>query len=274
MRFKVPDLYHVTKIFGPPGTGKTYNILETLKEKLDYGYAKEDILLVGYSRATAQNLKDRCKKDLNFTDEELEPIQTLHALCKRALPKPEPTLLSKKDKDNFYKAINLPKSQWWAKEDYKKIDDEMDDDEDDLDQTILKKKLDLINKGRSYYSNGDTWESVRYYFDEKQEDYSYGNIERRDLEFTYDTYRDFKKAYSIMDFTDMLTLALKEEVSFKKYKVVFVDECQDLNPLMWAVINKIIAKQGDIYLAGDDDQSIFGFNCGTPELFLGKLIAL
>ena len=269
MRFKVPDLYHVTKIFGPPGTGKTYNILETLKEKLDYGYAKEDILLVGYSRATAQNLKDRCKKDLNFTDEELEPIQTLHALCKRALPKPEPTLLSKKDKDNFYKAINLPKSQWWAKEDYKKIDDEMDDDEDDLDQTILKKKLDLINKGRSYYSNGDTWESVRYYFDEKQEDYSYGNIERRDLEFTYDTYRDFKKAYSIMDFTDMLTLALKEEVSFKKYKVVFVDECQDLNPLMWAVINKIIAKQGDIYLAGDDDQSIFGFNCGTPELFLG-----
>ena len=45
MRFKVPDLYHVTKIFGPPGTGKTYNILETLKEKLDYGYAKEDILL-------------------------------------------------------------------------------------------------------------------------------------------------------------------------------------------------------------------------------------
>ncbi len=83
MKFKVPEYYHVTKIFGPPGTGKTHTILKILKEKLDYGYAKEDVLLVGYSRATAQNLKDRCKKDLNFVDEELEPIKTLHAMCKK-----------------------------------------------------------------------------------------------------------------------------------------------------------------------------------------------
>lgn len=267
MRFKVPDYYHVTKIFGPPGTGKTHTILKILKEKLDYGYSKNDVLLVGYSRATAQNLRDRCKKDLKFNDEELEPIKTLHAMCKHALPKPEPTLFSKRDKENFYRAINLPKSEWWPKDAYKKIEDDMDDDDDD-DYSILKKKLNLINKGRSYYKYGNTWESIRYYFDEKQDDYSFGNIERRDLEFTYDTYRDFKNAYNIMDFTDMLTLALNPEVTFPKYKVVFIDECQDLNPLMWAVINKIIKKQGDIYLAGDDDQSIFGFNCGTPELFL------
>ena len=229
--------------------------LKILKEKLDYGYAKEDVLLVGYSRATAQNLKDRCKKDLNFVDEELEPIKTLHAMCKHALPKPEPTLFSKKDKENFYRAINMPRSEWWAKDEYKKIEDEMDDDEEE-DNTILKKKLELINKGRSYYEYGDTWESVRYYFDEKQEDYSYGNIERRDLEFTYDAYRDFKEAYGIMDFTDMLTLALKPEVIFNKYKIVFIDECQDLNPLMWAVINKII--------------NIFGLR--TPNIKLLKIL--
>ena len=107
MRFKVPDYYHVTKIFGPPGTGKTHTILKILKEKLDYGYSKNDVLLVGYSRATAQNLRDRCKKDLKFNDEELEPIKTLHAMCKHALPKPEPTLFSKRDKENFYRAINF-----------------------------------------------------------------------------------------------------------------------------------------------------------------------
>ncbi len=85
MKFKVPDLYKVTKIFGPPGTGKTHELLTILKNKLDYGYSKDDILLVGYSRATAQNLKDRCKKDLNFTDDELEPITTFQAMCKKAL---------------------------------------------------------------------------------------------------------------------------------------------------------------------------------------------
>ena len=101
VRFKVPNLYKVTKIFGPPGTGKTHELLTILKDKLDYGYSKDDVLLVGYSRATAQNLKDRCKKDLNFTDDELEPIKTLHAMCKNALPKPEPSLLSRTDKEFF-----------------------------------------------------------------------------------------------------------------------------------------------------------------------------
>ena len=33
MKFKVPDLYKVTKIFGPPGTGKTHELLRILKEK-------------------------------------------------------------------------------------------------------------------------------------------------------------------------------------------------------------------------------------------------
>ena len=270
MKFKVPDLYKVTKIFGPPGTGKTHELLRILKEKLDYGYPKEEVLLVGYSRATAQNLRDRCKKDLNFTEEELEPIKTLHALCKNALPKPEPSLFSKADKMFFNRCLNLPVRSWVTREQYqKKIkrEDEPEEDED-FDGSILKKKLDLINKGRSYFKSKDTWESVRYYYDEKQDDFQFGNISRRDLEFTYDTYKEFKTAYSIMDFTDMLAACLKPEVKFPKYKIVFIDECQDLNPLMWAVIDKIIDKKGLIYLAGDDDQSIFGFNCGEPEQFL------
>ena len=142
------------------------------------------------------------------------------------------------------------------------------EEDEDFDKSILKKKLDLINKGRSYFKSGDTWESVRYYYDEKQDDFQFGNISRRDLEFTYDTYKEFKNAYNIMDFTDMLAVCLNPKVTFPKYKIVFVDECQDLYPLMWAVINKIINNQGLIFLSCDDDKSIFGFNCGEPEQFL------
>ena len=49
-----------------------------------------------------------------------------------------------------------------------------------------------------------------------------------------------------------------------------MDECQDLNPLMWKVLDKMFNGTGDkqIYLAGDDDQSIYGFNCADPDTFL------
>ena len=73
-----------------------------------------------------------------------------------------------------------------------------------------------------------------------------------------------------MDFTDMLALALEPNIVLPNYDIIFVDECQDLNPLMWKVLDKMFKGTGDkqIYLAGDDDQSIYGFNCADPDTFL------
>ena len=70
MKKIVHDLCRTTKIFGPPGTGKTTRLLNILKEKLDYGYSKEQICLVGYARATATTLQLRCKDEFNFKEDE------------------------------------------------------------------------------------------------------------------------------------------------------------------------------------------------------------
>ena len=87
MKKIVPDLYKTTKIWGPPGTGKTTRLLKILKEKLDYGYSKADVCLVGYARATATTLQIRCRDEFNFKEEELDSIRTILSLCKSALPK-------------------------------------------------------------------------------------------------------------------------------------------------------------------------------------------
>ena len=278
MKKIVPDLYRTTKIFGPPGTGKTTELLRILKEKLDYGYSKADVCLVGYARATATTLQDRCKKEFDFEEEDLDSIRTIHALCKHALP-PELKLVTNSDKKYLNKILNLPRSQWSTREQYKQQIREEDDLEfDDEERKKLEKdrrkflenKLDLINKGRSTFSHGNSWLSVKHYFQEVQEDYKFNNIQLNDLEFTYNTYKDYKKAYGIMDFTDMLALALEPNRTLPNYAILFVDECQDLNPLMWKVLDKMFKGTGDkqIYLAGDDDQSIYGFNCADPNTFL------
>jgi len=276
----VPNLFKVTKIFGPPGTGKTTELLRILKGKLDYGYSKADVCLVGYARATATTLQLRCKNEFNFEEEELDSIRTIHSLCKETLPK-EFQLLTNSDKKYLNKILNWPRSQWSTREQYKqqiRKEDDPENEDDDEERKKLEKerrkflenKLDLINKGRSTFSHGNSWLSVKHYFQEIQEDYKFNNIQLNDLEFTYNTYKDYKKAYGIIDFTDMLALALEPNIILPNYDIIFVDECQDLNPLMWKVLDKMFNGTGDkqIYLAGDDDQSIYGFNCADPDTFL------
>ena len=280
MKKIVPNLFKVTKIFGPPGTGKTTELLRILKGKLDYGYSKADVCLVGYARATATTLQLRCKNEFNFEEEELDSIRTIHSLCKETLPK-ELQLLTNSDKKYLNKILNWPRSQWSTREQYKqqiRKEDDPENEEDDEERKkeekerrkFLENKLDLINKGRSTFSHGNSWLSVKHYFQEVQEDYKFNNIQLNDLEFTYNTYKDYKKAYGIMDFTDMLALALEPNIVLPNYDIIFVDECQDLNPLMWKVLDKMFKGTGDkqIYLAGDDDQSIYGFNCADPDTFL------
>ena len=280
MKKIVPNLFKVTKIFGPPGTGKTTELLRILKGKLDYGYSKADVCLVGYARATATTLQLRCKNEFNFEEEELDSIRTIHSLCKETLPK-EFQLLTNSDKKYLNKILNWPRSQWSTREQYKqqiRKEDDPENEDDDEERKKLEKerrkflenKLDLINKGRSTFSHGNSWLSVKHYFQEVQEDYKFNNIQLNDLEFTYNTYKDYKKAYGIIDFTDMLALALEPNIILPNYDIIFVDECQDLNPLMWKVLDKMFNGTGDkqIYLAGDDDQSIYGFNCADPDTFL------
>ena len=111
MKKIVPDLFKVTKIFGPPGTGKTTELLRILKEKLDDGYSKADVCLVGYARATATTLQLRCRKEFGFEEDDLDSIRTLHALCKDKLPK-ELQLITNADKKYLNKILNWPKSEW------------------------------------------------------------------------------------------------------------------------------------------------------------------
>ena len=66
----------------------------------------------------------------------------------------------------------------------------------------------------------------------------------------------FKEDRLLVDYTDMLKLFL-EKGDVPKLEAVFVDEAQDLSPLQWSVVRKIIKNADRVYVAGDDDQAIY-----------------
>ena len=78
----------------------------------------------------------------------------------------------------------------------------------------------------------------------------------------------YKKTYGLIDFTDMLQKFLDKGKS-PPFKVIFVDEAQDLSLIQWSMIKKIEEEtQCDVWIAGDDDQAIFGWAGADVNSFI------
>ena len=58
------------------------------------------------------------------------------------------------------------------------------------------------------------------------------------------------------------------EKNLPKFKVIFIDEAQDLSPLQWKLFDKLKEHAEDIYLAGDDDQAIFAWAGADVDRFI------
>ena len=62
---------------------------------------------------------------------------------------------------------------------------------------------------------------------------------------------------------------LSENPSYiPQLKVVFLDEAQDLTPLQWKIAHLINEKTDRMFIAGDDDQAIYGFAGSSPDWLL------
>lgn len=100
-------------------------------------------------------------------------------------------------------------------------------------------------------------------------------------------YSQAKKAINCLDFADLEHYALRlltDEKSSgeklvpsqtalalrKKYKYVFVDECQDINGVQQAILD-MLANPGSIFAVGDPKQSIYQWRGARPEIFLERL---
>jgi DNA helicase-2/ATP-dependent DNA helicase PcrA len=86
-------------------------------------------------------------------------------------------------------------------------------------------------------------------------------------------WEDWKRANGLIDFTDMIEMALHDvERAPGSPDVGFFDEVQDFTPLELALIRKWGAHMERVVLAGDDDQCIYSFKGASPDAFLNPPI--
>lgn len=98
-----------------------------------------------------------------------------------------------------------------------------------------------------------------------------GSAQFRDI---YHAYDQKLRGNNLIDFDDMLTLTyelLKQRpdhlrVWQEKFRYILVDEVQDMNCLQYEIVRLLAAPENELFLVGDDDQSIYQFRGAKPEL--------
>lgn len=96
----------------------------------------------------------------------------------------------------------------------------------------------------------------------------------------YARYQEMKKERGFADFGDLTMLAvrileipgLREEVT-RDFAWVMIDEAQDLNAIQARFVRLLTSRYNNLFLVGDEDQSLYSFRGAVPNLF-GSVEAL
>jgi DNA helicase-2/ATP-dependent DNA helicase PcrA len=91
------------------------------------------------------------------------------------------------------------------------------------------------------------------------------------------SYDKLMRKARLIDFDDMLVyckelLLAREDIRKgwqEKYQYILIDEFQDVNQLQFEIIGLLAKPLNNLFVVGDDDQSIYRFRGAKPEIMLG-----
>ena len=238
------------KIFGPPGTGKTENLLKRVERYLKKGHSPDEICYISFTNKAVNECVSRVRKRFKEYDEDdFRYFRTLHSLARQQFAE-IPVLDPKADMLMFHTQYGT------IKVNYKEGHD---------DQKVFNNwSLQIYDRARNMKVD-----PVWLY---KQQ--SRKAVRLQQFKSIINGYEEFKtmetengqRTPDRLDFTDMVQKFIDEGVSIP-FKVLMVDEAQDLTPLQWDLVVKLAKAVDRVYIAGDDDQAIYEWNGAEVEFF-------
>lgn len=237
----------VEKIYGPPGTGKTTRLMQIIESLLDSGVDPRQIRLVSHTKKAVNEAVDRAIQKFLLPPEAFVNWSTLHAACFRALPIKSDRMITWQQMVDVAVACKL----------YCREADWSDDSE-------IVERAEEWTGNHAYYvydlcrnhglTPSEGWDLYSRHPHMKKDEF---------LRFV-DFFEAWKQHKNMFDFADLLHFAVKDG-QFPPCQYLIVDEAQDLSTLQWQVIDRMQEDASRVWIAGDDDQSIFGWSGARPE---------
>lgn len=237
-------------VLAGPGSGKTLVITRRTQWLIEKaGVAPGNILVVTFTRAAAGEMRSRFDRLMGGRHLPVS-FGTFHAvfftILKYAYQYKVENILMENEKYDILRDI------------VHRIDVEMDDEKDflmNIAGDISRVKGDMMSLEHFYSVN-----CSKDVFDE-----------------IYNEYNKKLKRMRRIDYDDMLLQTwqlFKERPDIllawqKKYRYILIDEFQDINRIQYEIIRLLAKPENNLFVVGDDDQSIYRFRGAKPEILLG-----
>lgn len=221
-------------VLGPPGTGKTTNLLARVEESLARGVPPDRIGYVSFTKRAAQEAVERAVEKFKLEKTELRYFRTLHSMCFNALGLSNGDVFEGKKVLEFGRWIGMQMSEAKFSDDGLLVGFTVGDRAMFMENLARVRCVELRDQ---YELNNDglPWSMVAHV--------------ARGL-------AQYKQDKHLLDYTDMLDHFVRTEWS-PNLEELYVDESQDLSALQWQVVRKLARTCKKVVVAGDDDQAIY-----------------
>ena len=250
----------VEKIIGPPGTGKTAELIRRVEMELGNGVEPERLGYYSFTRAAARVAQQRAIATFpDYPKSSFRHFRTLHSEAFRQLEWSKDKVMAGKNLQEFSKALGYEISQ-------ANVEDE-DIEEHEIKEAVLKTLGDYL----LFFSNWRTNLLLEFepaynlfwslYRESLPDGWSMGVARLFE-----ERYRRYKEEKGLLDFNDMLIRVLEEGLR-PDLEVLVFDEAQDSSPLQYKVLDFWLKKVERHYIAGDSDQCIYQWMGVDPSIF-------
>lgn len=243
----VQNIEGAVLLLAVPGSGKT----TVLVNRLGYmifcrGIAPESILTVTYTVAATNDMKRRFIETFGAKYGQRLEFRTINGISQKIL--------------QYFGAIT-------GKSPFEVADKEA--------VRILKHVFFTVNKQFSTENDIKNAQTAITYIKNmrlKEEQIAQLSVDVRNFPKIYRAYNRALREQKLIDYDDQMVYALQILEQFpqvlqyfrEKYSYICVDEAQDTSKLQHDMISLLVGEQGNLFMVGDEDQSIYGFRAAYP----------
>lgn len=237
-------------VLAGPGSGKTLVITRRVEYLIKkYGVRPEQILVITFTKAAAKEMRERFAK---ITKDDRFPVTfgTFHGIyygiLKWAYRMNASNIFSEEEKMMLLREVIAG------------MELEIEDEKEFLPG--IASEIGQIKNNRL-----------------SLEEYESSNCSDQMFRQIYEEYERRRKLLKKIDFDDMLVLCYELfqkrpdilQMWQKKFQYILIDEFQDINQVQYDVIRMLALPENNLFIVGDDDQSIYRFRGARPEIMLG-----